>query len=162
MNLKQKYGSTAMVAGASEGIGAAFATYLAAEGMDLVLIARRLQPLQQLAESLKIKYRINVTCVSCDLSDVNAIQQIVKSLDRLEINVLVYNAALSYIGPFINNSEENHINAARVNMITPLKMVHLFGGKMIDQWQRCRYFNELNGRSSGERLFVGLCCNKSL
>lgn len=131
MNLKQKYGSTAMVAGASEGIGAAFATYLAAEGMDLVLIARRLQPLQQLAESLKIKYRINVTCVSCDLSDVNAIQQIVKSLDRLEINVLVYNAALSYIGPFINNSEENHINAARVNMITPLKMVHLFGGKMI-------------------------------
>lgn len=57
-----------MVAGASEGIGAAFATCLAEEGMDLVLIARRLQPLQQLADFLENKYKVNVTCISCDLS----------------------------------------------------------------------------------------------
>jgi short-subunit dehydrogenase len=131
MNLKQKYGSTAMVAGASEGIGAAFATCLAAEGMDLVLIARRLQPLQQLADLLENKYKINVICISCDLSGINATQQIVKALNGREISLLIYNAALSYIGPFIKNSAENHSQAAQVNMITPLNMVYLFGEKML-------------------------------
>jgi short-subunit dehydrogenase len=131
MNLKQKYGITAMVAGASEGIGAAFATFLAAEGMDLILIARRLQPLQQLADLLEDKYKVNVICISCDLSDINATQQIMEELNGREISLLIYNAALSYIGPFIRNSAENHSRAAQVNMITPLNMVHLFGGKMV-------------------------------
>lgn len=131
MNLKQKYGSTAMVAGASEGIGAAFASCLAAEGMDLVLIARRIQPLQQLADSLEKKYKVNVMCISCDLSGINATLQIEEELKGREISLLIYNAALSYIGPFIKNSAENHSQAAQVNMITPLKMVHLYGGKML-------------------------------
>ena len=131
MNLKQKYGKTALVAGASEGIGAAFATCLAEEGMDLVLIARRPQPLQQLADSLENKYKVNVICISCDLSDVNAAQQIQEALNGREISLIVYNAALSYIGPFIENSPENHSQVAQVNMITPLNMVHLFGEKML-------------------------------
>jgi short-subunit dehydrogenase len=131
MNLKQRYGTTAMVAGASEGIGAAFAACLAAEGMDLVLIARRLKPLQQLADSLENKYNIKVLCISCDLSDVNATQEILEALNGREISLLVYNAALSYIGPYIKNSAENYIQMAQVNMITPLKMVHFLGGKML-------------------------------
>jgi short-subunit dehydrogenase len=131
MNLKQKYGSTALVAGASEGIGAAFATCLAAEGMDIVLIARRLQPLQQLADLLEKKYRVNVKYIVCDLAGTDAPGLIEESLNGREIDLLVYNAALSYLGPFLNNSAESHLCAARVNMITPLKMVHLFGGKMV-------------------------------
>ncbi|MGD0753886.1 MAG: SDR family NAD(P)-dependent oxidoreductase [Bacteroidales bacterium] len=131
MNLKQKYGNTAMVAGASEGIGAAFATRLAAEGMDLILIARRLKPLQQLADLLESKYQVNAMCISIDLSGIDAIQQIEKALNGREISLLVYNAALSYIGPFIKNSAENHSQAAQLNMITPLKMVQSYGEKML-------------------------------
>jgi short-subunit dehydrogenase len=133
MNLKQKYGSTALIAGASEGIGAAYATCLAAEGMDLVLIARRLQPLQQLADLLESKYKVNVRSISCDLSVTNATELIEAKLDGREINLLVYNAAVSYIGPFIKNSAENHAQAAQVNMLTPMKMVHQFGGKMVEK-----------------------------
>ena len=113
MTLKQKYGNTALVAGASEGIGAAYATCLAAEGFDLVLIARRLQPLKHLADLLESRYKINVMCISCDLSEINAVQQIEEALNGREINMLIYNAALSYIGPFIKNSAENHSQAAR-------------------------------------------------
>lgn len=54
MDLRQKYGNTAMVAGASEGIGAAYSNYLAEQGMDLVLIARRLSPLQHLGSLITI------------------------------------------------------------------------------------------------------------
>jgi short-subunit dehydrogenase len=133
MNLKQKYGNTALVAGASEGIGAAFSTCLASEGMDLVLIARRLTPLQQLAHSLENKYKVNVTCMSCDLSGTDAAQQIEETLQDLEINILIYNAALSYLGPFLKNSSENHLQAARVNMLTPMNLVHFYGGKMVDK-----------------------------
>jgi hypothetical protein len=129
--LKLKYGNTALIAGASEGIGAAFAAYLAKEGMDLVLIARRLQPLQQLADSLQEKYKINVLCIPFDLSDANAAVEIEKALNGREINLLVYNAALSHIGPFIKNSPENISLATRVNMITPLNMVRSFGEKMV-------------------------------
>ena len=135
MDLKQRYGTTAMVAGASEGIGAAFANYLAKEGFDLVLIARRLQPMQQLAETLQSTYNIKVTCVTCDLSDDDAVPQILEKLDGREINLLVYNAVQSYIGPFIRNTPENHMQMARLNMITPLNMIHLFGEKMLAKGQ---------------------------
>lgn len=133
MNLKQKYGNTAMVAGASEGIGAAFSTCLASEGMDLVLIARRLTPLRQFAHSLESQYRVNVTCISCDLSETDAAQKIKESLNGREIDMFIYNAALSYLGPFLDNTEENHLRAVGVNMLTPLNLVHFYGGKMVDK-----------------------------
>ena len=102
---------------------------LAAEGMDLILIARRPEPLEQLADSLKNKYDVNILCITADLSENDVIHYIEESLNGREINILVYNAALSYIGPFIENSVENHSKAARVNMITPLNMVHFYGSE---------------------------------
>jgi short-subunit dehydrogenase len=131
MNLKEKYGNTALVAGASEGIGAAFATFLAREGLDLVLVARRPQPLKALADLLEKEYNVKVTCISCDLAGINAVREILEVLDGQEINLLVYNAALSFIGPFIKNTAENHVQIAQANMITPLNMIHAFGEKML-------------------------------
>lgn len=108
MTLKQKYGSTALVAGTSEGIGAAFAEYLAAEGMDLVLVARHIERLQHFADFLQNKYTVMTMCLSCDLAEPNSSQEILEALNGKEINLIVYNAAQSYIGPFIKNSVQNH------------------------------------------------------
>jgi short-subunit dehydrogenase len=94
MSLKNKYGSTALVAGASEGIGAAFASSLAAEGFNLILVARRSEPLQRLADLLSDRYKVGVRYLVCDLSDEDAAVKIKESLGDQEIDVLVYNAAL--------------------------------------------------------------------
>jgi short-subunit dehydrogenase len=127
----QKYGPLALVAGASEGIGAAFSHYLAEAGMDLVLVARRRELLDELAVRLTNKYHINVACISCDLSDPDSANRIKETLSGKEINMLVYNAALSYIGPFEQNSLENHNKIAFANMITPLNMFQTFGEAML-------------------------------
>jgi len=131
MKIKEKYGPLALVAGASEGIGAAYSDYLAAEGMDLILIARRKEPLEQLAASLINKYNINVTTLNCDLSELGAARHIKEFVSDKEINVLVYNAALSYIGPYDDDTVEHNIAIANCNMITPMTMVRVFGEEML-------------------------------
>jgi short-subunit dehydrogenase len=130
-NLKQKYGQWALVAGASKGIGAAFSNYLAAQGMNLVLVARNRNDLDKLAASLTDQYKIQVSCISCDLSDPEAANQIKSAVHGIEIGLLVYNAALSYIGPFEKNSLDHHNQIARANMITPMNLVQIFGESML-------------------------------
>jgi short-subunit dehydrogenase len=131
ISLKQKYGQLALVAGASEGIGAAFSHYLASKGMDLVIVARRKEPLEQLANLLMDKYQIKVDCICCDLSDTNAALYVEEALNGKEINLLVYNAAMSYIGAFELNNIEHHNKIATTNMITPMNMMHTFGEPML-------------------------------
>jgi uncharacterized protein len=131
MNIKQKYGGTALVAGASEGIGAAFATLLATEGLDLVLVARRPAQLEQLAVVLRSRHNINVKCISRDLAEPEAMRDITEALEGKDINVLVYNAAAPYIGHFINSSAEHRARMVSVNIISPLNMVHDFGERML-------------------------------
>ena len=131
MTLLQKYGQTALVAGGSEGIGAAAANYLAAAGMNLVLVARRKEPLEQMANELITKYKIQVSCICCDLSDVNATTIIKDTLNGKEINLLVYNAALAYIGAFEKNNTAYYNQMAFANMITPMNMLHTFAQPML-------------------------------
>jgi short-subunit dehydrogenase len=133
MSLKQKYGPLALVAGASEGIGAAYAEYLAEAGMELILIARRIQPLEQLADVLKSKYHAKVTCIACDLADPDAAIQLKEKFRGEDINLFVYNAALSYIGPFEKNTPEHNTQIAYANMVTPMNLVQIFGGAMLEK-----------------------------
>ena len=133
MTFKEKYGQTALVAGASEGMGAAYAYALAARGMDLVLIARRKGQLEETARKITEQFGIKVQTISCDLADDNATQQIIQAIGNKEIDFLVYNAALSYIGPYLATELETHTNIAKVNMLTQMALVHHFGGKMVER-----------------------------
>ena len=130
-NLLHKYGNTALIAGASEGLGAAFASYLGAAGMNLVLVARRKEHLEIFAADLKTRFNIDVDCIWCDLADVRATEYLQEAIGKKEINMLVYNAALSHIGAFEKQSLESYMKTTQVNMITPMKLFHMFGEVML-------------------------------
>lgn len=131
MSLKIKYGQLALIAGGSEGIGASFANYLASKGVDLILVARQAEKLENKAEEIKNEHAVKVSCISCDLSDPLDLDVIKQKTADKEIDIFVYNAALSYIGHFEKNSAHYHSQIAQVNMLTPMSLIHLFGPMML-------------------------------
>jgi short-subunit dehydrogenase len=133
MLLKQKYGQWALVAGASEGLGAAFATYLATAGFDLILVARRKEPLDAFAATLIQKHKIQIQCICCDLAETDAAHQLQQDLQGKEISLLVYNAALSHIGHFEKDTVEHNNKIAQANMVTPMNLVHHFAQPMLNK-----------------------------
>ena len=80
-------GSTAMITGASKGLGAAFAKELAGRGMNLVLIARSIDTLQDLADSLGAQYGVSCVALRADLAASDAVERIVTELERLDLNL---------------------------------------------------------------------------
>lgn len=129
-DFKSKYGPWALVAGASEGLGAAFAAEIAKRGVNLILIARRLDKLELLANDLKNKYKIEVTYKSLDLADFQQVRSYVSQLD-IAVGLLVYNAAYAPIGYFEEIPEESLEKIIHVNINTPLLLSKLISVQMI-------------------------------
>ena len=127
----QKYGPWAVVAGASEGLGAAYADQLARAGLNLVLIARREHLLQALADQLKEKYAIEVEIMAVDLSLPDAAESIIHKTAGLEIGLLVYNAAYSAVGSFLDHPVGDHMKEIDTNIRTPLALTYHFGQRML-------------------------------
>src|SRR5258708_3958052 len=97
--------STALITGASKGLGAAFAKALGSRGMNLVLVARSLETLQHLAGSLGAQYGVRCVALQADLAAPDAVERIVTELDRLElkIDLLINNAGLGLTGDFLSH-----------------------------------------------------------
>jgi short-subunit dehydrogenase len=132
-NLKEKYGPTALVAGASKGLGASWARALATKGLDLILLARRPEPLAEITRELTQKFGVKVLPLSIDLATPDATQQIITAIGDRPVDFLVCNAAASYIGPFLNTPLSTHQQIAAVNLLTPLALVRHFGEKMVNR-----------------------------
>ncbi|MEI6453997.1 MAG: SDR family NAD(P)-dependent oxidoreductase, partial [Actinomycetes bacterium] len=86
--------STAVVTGASSGIGAEIAKVLAARGQNLTLVARRTELLEQLAIELRDKWKVLVDVAPCDLSDATARKALIDGLESAgkQVTILVNNA----------------------------------------------------------------------
>jgi short-subunit dehydrogenase len=122
MTFRERYGPWALVAGASEGIGAAFATELAGRGLDLVLVARRPSPLADLAARLPVR----TTTVAADLSTVDGLDAVAEATDGLDVGLVVHNAAYSPIGPFVGLDPAETARALDLNCRALLLLAHRY------------------------------------
>jgi len=129
-NFKEKYGDWALVAGASEGLGAAFAQSLAANGLNLVLMARRLQLLESLAVELREKFAVRVVCLQVDLGEFQELEQTINKLDQ-PIDILVYNAAYSPISYFADLDIGSLLKVIDINVKAPLYLTKRLSEQMI-------------------------------
>lgn len=118
-----------MIAGASEGLGAAFAEALAERGHDLILLARRAEPLEQLATRLRTRHQRQVECHAVDLAGFDPSTL----LAGREIGVLVCNAAWSPLGEFSGQSRSSSEQALDVNCRAPLRFLHALLPAMIER-----------------------------
>jgi short-subunit dehydrogenase len=128
---RARYGPWALVAGGSEGFGAAWAHELAARGCDVVLVARREARVAALAREIERVHGVSTRSFVLDLAARDGNVQLARATDALEVGLLVYNAAQPSPGWFAEKSAEELARALDVNCRAPLLLAHHFGARML-------------------------------
>lgn len=124
--------SWVLVTGASSGFGEEFARKYAEQGHSLVLVARRLDRLQALAEALRQRYRIDVVVEQVDLSDVEAVIQLHQRLRNrgIVIDILINNAGHGLQGPFVDGKLGAALAMLQLDVVSLTAVTHVFAQDM--------------------------------
>lgn len=131
MNFSQRYGPWALVAGASDGIGAAFAAALAARGLNLVLVARRASLLDDLATSLARAHGVSVRTVVADLATPSGLDAALSS--TVDVGLVVCNAALAPVASYLDLTPDQLDAMVALNVRAAARLAHAYGQIMMDR-----------------------------
>lgn len=133
--MAQLKGKTALITGASSGIGKAIASRLGAEGVNLVLVARSQATLVQLADELSRQYGVRATAVVLDLSQPNCGVHLHSQLQSkgIVVDILVNNAGLGTYGPFETRSPQVEQDEIAVNVAAVVSLTHAFLPSMLER-----------------------------
>jgi short-subunit dehydrogenase len=127
-----RYGPWGIVAGGSDGVGAAFARGMAARGLNVVLVARRPAVLEESAAGIRAKYGVEVRIVPLDLSEPGAMSELEQATADLEVGLFVYNAGADDRSvTFLDKDLEDHLSMVRRNSVSVLEAAYRFGGPMV-------------------------------
>lgn len=123
---------TALITGASAGIGKALAEQFAVNGFNVVLVARRLDKLQEVATDLENRFAITATCVSADLAKAASPKKLYDTLvnKNIHIDVLVNNAGYAINESFTDTSWKQHQDFINVMMSSLTQLCYLFSKDM--------------------------------
>jgi len=127
-------GSTALVTGASSGIGEAYARALAIEGWNLTIVARGRDALEALASELRDAHGVGVKVLAADLTaaeGLSAVEQELRSDPELEL--LVNNAGFGVEGPFLGEDIERQTAMIRLNVEALVRLTHAALGPMVER-----------------------------
>lgn len=131
MSFAERYGPWAIVAGASEGTGRAFAHKIAASGVPCILIARREAPLTALAEEIRAESGVACVTAVIDLGAPDAADRIIAAAGQREIGLYIANAGADTQGArFHERDIATWLAHVRLNVLTTLQCCHHFGGLM--------------------------------
>lgn len=129
-NFAGQYGPWALIAGASEGIGGAWADYAASQGLSVAIVARDPEKLEKKRQELVSRFWVEVLAISQELGATDAADNIIAAVGDREIGFLVYNAALATVGGFWANDLEFELQRINVNCVSPFGLAYHYGKLM--------------------------------
>ncbi|MFI0451622.1 SDR family NAD(P)-dependent oxidoreductase [Actinomadura sp. 6N118] len=121
--MRQAY-RTALVTGASSGIGESFARLLAGRGTDLVIVARRAELLDGLARDLVERYRVAVEVLAADLTDPAQRGEVEERLRADPVELLINNAGYGAFGPFAELPMDDQTAEVELNVVALMRLTH--------------------------------------
>jgi short-subunit dehydrogenase len=139
----ERYGRWALVCGASEGTGAEFAAQVAAEGLSVLLVARRLERLEALAIEIRAAHGVQVRTCALDLCAPDAAAQLQALCADLDLGLVVFNAGGDSVGgPFLKKTYAEWRMLTRRNIDFLTEASHAFATRFVE-------------RGRGGLIFVG-------
>ena len=128
-------GRTALITGASYGLGEAFARRLAADGAHLILTARSRERMESLAQELRERHRVNITIITADLAQPIAAEEIFRETTRLKlpVDLLINNAGFGAVGNFSRLPLTRQLEMIQVNVSALVTLSHLYLPEMIER-----------------------------
>jgi len=131
VDFANRYGPWAVVAGASEGVGSAYAHAMAERGLNVVLLARRKAVLDEVAAAIRADTGVDTRILAVDLTEDDAMATILDATAGLDVGMVMYNAGADpNYEPFLANPLERALSMVQRNCIVPLQMCHHFGAAM--------------------------------
>lgn len=131
MSFRERYGQFAIVAGASDGTGAEFCRQIALKGMNIIAIARRKAPLEEVAKQVREETGREVITAVIDLSNEDAPEQVIAAAGGREIGLFVMNAGSDPNGShFLDKPLEDWMKLVQRNSINTMKLCYHFAKPM--------------------------------
>ena len=126
---------TALITGASGGLGLSFVKVFAKEGYDLVIVARNTQRLESIKADTEAEFGVNVKIVSKDLTNENAPHEIFLETEKenIKVDVLVNNAGFGDFGKFADSCVEKQSDMIALNVSSLVKLTHFYLKDMIER-----------------------------